>query len=171
MEKELIVAFAFGRERSIVSNLTIGLISEEKSKEILKKGKEVFIFTQYDLPIFFHDYNLEVIRPNEIMNKPPSTYHLAEKAIEWAEKNEIKKIWIVAAEPHLLRATRDITYIAEQRQQKINFRICNKEIESYKNCWFCQNSKQWWTQNRYKWWLREFILLLIPIFFYKKMQR
>jgi late competence protein required for DNA uptake (superfamily II DNA/RNA helicase) len=169
MEKELIVAFAFGKPRLLVPNLVIGVICKEKSEEILKQGKDVVIFTQYDVPIF--NENFEVIRPDEIMNQPPSTYLLAEKAIEWAEKNEIKKIWIVAAEPHLLRATRDITYIAEQRQQKINFRICNKEIKSYKNCWFRRNSKQWWTQNKYKWWLREFILLLIPIFFYKKMQR
>ncbi len=168
MKKELIVAFAFGEGRTIISNLTIGLICEKKAEELVNKKIEPIIFTQYDVPIF--NENREIVRPNEIMNQPPSTYALAEKAVEWAKKNEITKIWIVAAGPHLLRATRDITYIAEQKEIKISFRLCNKEIESYKK-WFSKKSKQWWVQNSYKRWIRELALLLIPIFLYKKIQK
>ncbi len=163
----MMVVYPFGCPNNIESNKTLALITANKVKES-KENKNITVFTQYDILL---DETIEAltIRPDEIMNNPFTTYELSLKAVEWAIENKVTKISIIAAKPHIDRCYRDITYIAEQKKLEINFEKC-KEVYSkhYKKSWFCEESKEWWTRSPWLWWPREMMLLLTPIYFYKK---
>ncbi len=167
--KEAVIVFAFGCPSRIESNIILSYIALNKVKELEEKNKVAIIFTQYDVAIPEENIKVKVVRPNEIMNNPFTTYELSIKAIEWAVKNEIKKLWIVAAPCHFTRCLRDITYVTEQKKAKIKFQTCQEIYQkTYSNDWFCKGSKEWWTRSSWLWWPREIMLLLTPIYFYKK---
>jgi hypothetical protein len=160
--KEGVVGFAFGKPRSIPANNYISMIVCRKSREL-----DAPVFTQFDVLIL--DPTIKVSYATEYVHKTPTTYEVAYQAIDWALKNEIKKLWVVMAPCHLARCFRDIDYVAEQKKAEIEFEIC-QEIYSkeYRKDWFCKRSQQWWTRSWWQWWPRELLLLLTPIFFYKK---
>ena len=158
-KKAGIIAFAFGAPHNIPSNKALAEIALKKAKEL-----DAIIFTQYDVSL---DENFNVVRPNEIMNCPPTTYELSFKAIEWAKKNEIRELWIVAAPYHTFRCLRDLHYVAWEKNFKVEIKTCD-EVKNFTD-WFSRKSMQWWTQSSLHWWLRELPILFTPMPLYKKM--
>ena len=156
-----VVAFAFGAPAEIESNEIIAEIALKKAKEV-----GATIFTQYDVSL---GENFDVVRPNEIMNCPPTTYELAFKAVEWAEEFKINELWIVAAPCHQHRCERDIKYILwlKNKDLEVNVQVCD-EAKNFTE-WFSRKSMYWWTRSPLLWWLRELPLLFTPMYFYKKM--
>ena len=161
MEKEGIVGFAFGKPRSLPANNIISMIICKKAREL-----NAPVFIQFDILVL--DPGIEVFYTKEYAHQDITTYEVASQAIDWAIKNKIKKLWIVAAPPHLTRCTRDITYMAEQRNAEINFRICQETYHKiHSEDWFFKRSKEWWTRNKLFFWIREIFLIFTPIYFYK----
>ncbi len=161
-EKEGIVGFAFGKPRSIPANNIISMIVSRKARKLKAPA-----FIQFDILIL--DPEIEVFYAKEYSHQDITTYEVASQAINWAIKNNIKKLYIVAAPPHLFRVTGDFDYISKEKNAEIEFQIC-KEVynKKYKSNWFCEMSKQWWTRRKIFFWVREMALLFMPIFLYKK---
>jgi hypothetical protein len=87
------------------------------------------------------------------MGQPPTTYQLAQKAVSWAEKEKIEKIWLVAIPPHQLRCWRDLCSLIEEKDSRIDLEVC-------------ENIK--FNKKTYLFWAREIPLLLMPFWIYKK---
>jgi len=158
--KSGILAFAFGAPKTILANQLIAQIATQKAYEL-----KAPIYTQLDIQI--KDKNVKVDFIKEQVSKRPSTLKISEKAIQWAENKNITDLWIVAASPHLWRCARDVSYIVDKKNLKINIHLC-KKINIYpESSWFCINSIQKRTQSKKNWKRRERIIRLIPFYIYK----
>ena len=154
-----IVAFSFGVPYTILSNRRIATIASQKAEEFKAR-----IYTQLDILV---KKGLTVDYTEEEPGKPPPTLRIARGAVKWAQKHNLKELWIVAAKPHLWRCQRDLEQAIKEVKAQIKVRLCQKEIEQFpEKEWFCENSTQKRTrfQNRY---YRERILKCLPFFLYK----
>lgn len=158
-----IVAFAFGMPATIQPNRRIAKIAAEKAHEL-----NAPIYTQLDIRVPLESgVQVEYIE-GEKLGSPPSTLRIARGAIEWAKRNQITDLFIVAAKPHLRRVLRDIEKAA--RENKVRIKVHpSEEIEQYPaDSWFSPDSIQKRTRSRKVWIIRECILNLMPFFLYKR---
>lgn len=169
MRKAGVVAFAFGMPGTILSNRRIAEIATKKAREL-----NAPVYTQLDVFVG-KDVRVERIKQKCIDN-PPSTLRIARGAVEWAKRNDITELWIVAAKPHLWRARRDVQEVVYEKEGITEFQFPDrmirvygcKEVEQYsENSWFCSDSLQDKTCSREEWNKRESLIKLIPFFLYK----
>jgi len=155
-----IVPFAFGAPETILSNRRISQIASENAHEL--NGR---IYTQLDIRI---DEGIPVEYTEEEPGSPPPTLRIARGAVQWAMRNKLTDLWVVAAKPHLWRALRDVQQAVREAGARIEVRVC-KEIEQYpEDSWFCPDSTQDRVRSREAWDKRENILKLMPFFVYKR---
>ena len=146
-----VVAFAFGANWDICSNLRIAEIAREKELRLRSNGASVSIFTQYDVCLEGADH------ASENDHDPPPTLRIAREAIRWAKERGLKELWIVAAKPHLWRACRDMKASLREAGGGIEIYACKKEINEFPEdpWWFCSASTQARTRSRGAWNRRE----------------
>ncbi len=155
-----IVAFAFGTPGTIQSNRRIAEIASKKARELKCR-----VFTQLDIII---ESGIEVTYINQEPNNPPPTLRIARRAVQWAVIHGLTDLWIIAAKPHVWRATRDIEQTVYERGIWIKIHV-SREIEQYpEESWFCSDSTQERARSRKAWNKRERILKLMPFFIYKR---
>jgi hypothetical protein len=148
---------------TIRSNQRIAQIASQKAKELSAP-----VYTQLDIRV---KPGIEVKYTNEEPGNPPPTLRIARGAAQWAKQQGFKKLWIVAAKPHLWRALRDIEKAVRETGVKIKVHTCH-EVEQYpKDSWFCPNSTQKRVRSSEAWYKRERILKLLPFFIYKRIAK
>lgn len=160
MKKVGIVAFAFGVPHDIEPNKIIAEITSEKARE-----SRASVYTQSDIKV---DPDIRVEYIGEDESKPPSTLRMAKDAVAWAQERGISTLYVAAAEPHLWRCIRDLTYAITEGKVQIQVEICEKIKQYPEKVWYCKNSLQVRTQSKTKWRVREFILELMPMSLYAK---
>lgn len=153
-----IVAFAFGRPCSLCSNKIISRIASQKARELSSS-----VYTQLDIVV---ESGIPVEYTEEEKDFPPPTLRIARGATQWAKKEKIDRLLIVAAKPHLWRCVRDLEYALREKGLKIDVATC-KEIEQYSSEWFCPDSDQEHTRSKWTWFFREVILKFMPFSVYK----
>ncbi len=156
-----IVAFGFGVPSTLRSNRIIAKIATDRAQTL-----KAPIFTQADVPV--DDENIEVIYANEEPGNPPPTLRIAREAVRWAQKNQFTELWFAAALPHLPRAWGDLKYAAKEAGWPIGINGCAEILDYTDRDWFCPESEQKHTQSRKNWRLREFILMHMPFWLYKR---
>ena len=119
-----VVAFAFGANWDICSNLRIAEIAREKELRLRSNGASVSIFTQYDVCLEGADH------ASENDHDPPPTLRIAREAIRWAKERGLKELWIVAAKPHLWRACRDMK--ASLRSRRRHRDLCLQKSTNFR---------------------------------------
>jgi hypothetical protein len=159
LEKAGIVAFAFGASDSILSNQRIADIARHKAKAL-----NVRVYTQLDIQV---GPGIEVEYTTEEPGKPPPTLRIARGAIQWAKREGIAVLWVVAAKPHLRRCERDLREAVKEEEVKVAIRVCSGIDKFSDEEWFCPDSTQSRTRSRKDWERRENILALLPFFVYK----
>ena len=161
MTKKGIVVFAFGRPGSILSNKILSHIASKKARD-----SGMAVYTQSDIQIEDR-IEIEFIKERR---KPPTTLQIVKGAIEWAIRNSITELLVIAAKPHLRRCLRDLSYIVKAKGVIIQLNPC-KEIEEYpKEIWFCSDSEQKYTRSKTIWEKREDLLKnVLPFFIYRIM--
>jgi hypothetical protein len=160
MKKSGILAQAFGVPSTIKSNLIIAEIASKKA-EVLGAP----VFTQLDVQV---KLGIQVVYCTEKPGFPPPTLRICRGAVQWAIKDGIDEIWIACAEPHLWRVARDLKYSIKEAKAEITVRIC-EEIKNYKDDdWYRPDSEQKRTCSRKEWVRRELILIVLPMFIYKR---
>ena len=154
-----VVAFAFGAPKTIRSNRRIAKIAFKNARKF-----NGLVYTQLDICV---DEGIPVEYTKEEPGNPPPTLRIARGAVQWAKRNRLTKLLVVAAEPHLWRALRDVRQAVREDGVRIEVRVC-EEIEQYpKDSWFCLDSTQERVRSWKAWNKREIILQLMPFFFYK----
>lgn len=156
------VAFAFGVPASTKANQRIA----EMACTITTPSYPG-IYTQRDIqinralrPRMFITYTAE--RPGY----PPPTLRIARNAVNWGIDNNITTLVIACAYPHLWRCRRDLQIAIKEKKAKIKVIECPEARQ--KKGWFCPESTQDRTRTRLNWYLREIILMIMPVWLYKK---
>ena len=164
MEKVGIVAFAFGVPHTIKANRHIAKIASKKALEFHAQ-----VYTQSDISIDALGFDIEVTYAKEEFGNSPPTLRIARGAVQWAIQNRLRGLWVVAAEPHLIRALRDLRRAADEAGVgQIDIRTCREVFDYIKDFWFCPDSIQERTRSHKTWNKRERILRLLPFFIYKR---
>lgn len=157
-----IVAFAFGAPDVIRSNQRIAQIASQKAREL-----NAPVYTQLDILIEAIAPEIKVTYTDEKPGNPPPTLRIARGAIEWAKRQRLTELLVVAAKPHLWRCVRDLTQSVREAGVPILIRFC-KEIEQFpEDEWYCPDSTQLRARSQKDWQSRERILKLMPFFIYK----
>jgi len=157
MEKNGVVAFAFGAPETILSNRRIALIASRAARTF-----NAPVYTQVDIKL---KPEIEVEYIEEKPGRPPSTLRIARGAVQWAKKNKFEVLLIVAAAPHLWRCQRDLKYAVLEAKAGIVVQVCGDEFR--KDEWYCPNSTWARVRSQEAWQRRERILKLLPMFIYK----
>jgi hypothetical protein len=162
MKKFGVVVFAFGLPSSLVPNQILANVAVRNA---LDKKADIFAqpYTKVRSRMVHVDYTEE---PD---NKPLSTLQVARAAVDWAERNHLTDIEVVAAKPHLPRVMRDLRNTIAEKLSSI--RICPaRQMRGWsdRDVWFSESSLQPWTRNAVAWDRRERILLLMPFWFYRR---
>jgi len=159
LKKTGIIAFAFGAPDNILSNRIISEIASNKAREL-----NSHIYTQLDVRI---EDSVPTERIRERFGEPPSTFRFAREAVNWADQERIEKLWVVAAEPHLWRALRDVREAVREAGALVKVLPCEEIGQYSEDSWFCQDSLQKRTRSRKAWDRRERILKRMPWLLYK----
>lgn len=166
-----IVAFAFGVPHFTLSNKCIAEIAMRKalSQGEWSQGDVVTpapIYTQQDiqLPRFLG----KRYRVKEKEGNPPPTLRIARGAVKWAKQRGIRRLWVVAARPHLWRCVRDLEYAVCEANAQIEVFACKEIMQAPESKWFDPDSTQKRVHSFWKWWPREIILRLMPMAIYKR---
>jgi hypothetical protein len=156
-----VVAFAFGTPYSLLSNVKLADIASIKALE-----ENAPIYTQKDIRL--HTSAL-VEYVDQESDRPPSTLRIARGAVKWAQRNGLHILWVVAAEPHIWRALRDLKMAVLENGADIEIRVCQEEINRYtEDTWFCLDSTQERVRTRKAWNKRERIFKWMPFWLYKR---
>lgn len=158
-----IVVFAFGAPATIHSNRILAKIASDKAHKL-----SIPIYTQADIIL---ENDIDVERIQEKHGNPPPTLKISKRAIRWAEKRHIRKLFVVAATPHLWRCLRDLNAVKEETKYDVSIYVYDEIYRLPDYIWFCPNSRQIWTRSRIIWKLRENILRLMPLWLYKYISR
>ncbi len=162
-----IVAFAFGVPATIVSNRRIAEIASRRAW-----AWNVPVYTQLDVRVedWIHvGAEIEVVYTEEIPGEPPPTLCIARRAVWWANRRHLTRLWVVAAKPHLWRALRDLKEVIHEAGLNIEIRACADDIDKYpEDSWFCADSTQKRTTSRAVWEKRERALCSMPFDHYKR---
>lgn len=167
--KTLIVVFGFGRP-DICSNKLLKMVTIKRIKRMELEGKEVLVVTQRDINLdkLVAEARVEVVYVDE-KGKAPSTYKIVKKAVEILKKNGLSELLIVAARPHIKRILRDFRKVLEKERIKIPMRVAEEVFLAPEEVWFSQRSSQIHTRVKWIWKIREFILMKLPFWLYKKL--
>lgn len=156
-----IVAFAFGTPETILPNKVIAGFTSYKAREFNCR-----VYTQRDICVE-RGVEAEYVRQEE-RDKPPPTLRIARGAIIWAKRYRITKILVVAANPHLWRALRDLKKVILEAGLQIEVQACSELNERYPDdFWFCPDSTQERVRTREAWNKRERIIKMLPFFLYE----
>lgn len=165
MNKNCIVAFAFGTGRNIPPNQELRRIASVRAKEL-----NASVYTQQDIePV----QGIEFIYTQEVSGKVPSTLDIARNAVSWAKAQDVTDLYIVCAKPHMIRCLRDLKYAASHSgaDKKISVHICPEIYDYPENFWYCKDSGQIRTQTKTAFVPRETILTLMPMWLYIRVAR
>jgi hypothetical protein len=160
MKKSGVLAQAFGVPSSILSNCLIAETASKKARSL-----KCPVFTQADIRV---DEGIGVTYCTEEPGSPPPTLRICRESVRWAQKNGVEEIWIACARPHLWRVMRDLKYAIREVKVEIKVRVCDEVYHHLEEKWFCPDSTQKRTRSRSEWMKRERILMLIPMFIYKR---
>jgi len=160
MKKSGVLAQAFGVPRTIKSNRMIAEIASRKAETL---GAPVF--TQKDILV---KPGINVTYCREKPGFPPPTLRICREAVQWAQKNGIEEIWVVCAQPHLWRVKRDLEYAIRETKVAITVWICDEIFNHKEKDWYSPDSTQKRVRSRKDWIRREQILMLLPMFIYKR---
>lgn len=155
-----VVALAFGVPSSIESNRVIAELAMSHARKL-----QAPIFTQTDVSIPA-EYDVEYQQQEP--DQPPPTLCIARAAVEWAVRRKINDLCVVGAKPHLWRCTRDLQFAIEERGATISIRYPEEIAHFPSTTWYCRDSTQGRTRSRWSWLKRELILMLMPMFIYKR---
>lgn len=156
MKKTGIITFAFGKPKTLEANKLIARLAIEYSKI-----NNAPILLQKDIPID----NGNITHVTEFEDMPPPTYTIAKDAIPWIINNNLSKVIIIAAEPHIDRCVRDVEKLLIKNS--LTTEVTCLTVENYHG-WFDKKSTQKRTQSYGSWWFREFILMNMPFVLYEK---
>jgi hypothetical protein len=106
--------------------------------------------------------NYTIERPGD----PPPTLRIARAAVGWAMANGVTTLYVACAYPHLWRCRRDLKLAIKEKKANIAIRICPEAKE--KKGWFCKDCTQSRTKTKSNWYFRELILMIMPVWLYKK---
>lgn len=160
LQRTGIVAFAFGKPETILSNRIIGRIATQEARQ-----RKTMVFTQSDVIV---DADIIVEYAEQQAGLPPSTLQMARNAIAWAKKYEFTRLCVVAATPHLKRCIRDLKKSARENNYSIMVFSSDKMAGYIDDLWYCPNSAQKRTQSSITWVLREKLIFALPFWLYKK---
>ncbi|MDD5589823.1 MAG: hypothetical protein PHQ47_01455 [Candidatus Portnoybacteria bacterium] len=161
-----LIVFAFGAPSGIRSNQ---ILSENAAK--IAAANHWPVYTQADIVI---DKSLfDVTYTAELPGEPPPTLRIARGAAEWALARELDYVFILAAAPHQSRCYRDFCHaLCEIRGKSMPVIWHLMTFGSFKRVpeeeWFCHDSLQSRTRSRAAWERREWILMHMPMFIYKR---
>lgn len=128
------------------------------------------IYTQRDVDItLLHKSDRPRIRVTytvERLGYPPPTLRIARGAVAWAMAHNLSTLYIACAYPHLWRCKRDLKLAIKEKKANIEIRICPEALS--KKGWFCSDCTQSRTRTKANWYIREFILMIMPVWLYKK---
>lgn len=154
-----IIAFAFGMPWAIPPNRIIAEIALKRAREL-----NAAVYTQYDIHI---NNGIEVEHIDQDIDSPPPTLRIARGAVQWAKQQGLKDLLIIAAEPHLWRAMRDVKKAIREAGVEIEVHTCLDIYDHPEDNWFCPTSRQVRTRSKEAWNKRERILKLLPFGIYK----
>lgn len=123
-----IVAFGFAVPETVTSNKQIAEMAEE-----LAALYSAPIFTQYVVKVVTH---ADVTNADDRPNDPPPTLRIARKAVAWAVKRGIEKLFVVAAAPHEWRSMRDMCMAVKESGASI-------KLEYYERAYDFTASPTW----------------------------
>ncbi|MDP3052207.1 MAG: hypothetical protein Q8N42_01730 [bacterium] len=160
---DVIVVFAFGKfdnpEEEPNSHMAY-------YAALFAKNWRVPILTQCDIPIE-PSPSLEVYFAEEKPEKYLSTLGVAKSFASLAKEKGWRKIFVLAAPPHIRRCARDL--------RKLGFEVIKYDCFTKTHCRhdgkmiiYNKKSTQWYTRAWYLWWLRETPLRLVPWKKYEK---
>jgi hypothetical protein len=152
-----VALFLFGIPGKIGPNAIFKKIAEEISRR-----KNAIIFSQRGITFAFN-FSVEYAEGDD---KSP-TLKIAEQAAEWAWRNGLKKIIVVAAGPHARRCKRDIEASLREKNLSIEVSICPEACLYADEYWFCKESGQFRTRHKWYWRIREWVLMRMPFRIYK----
>ena len=155
-----VVAFAFGVPGTILSNRRIAQIAEKLAKDL-----KAPIYTQRD--VWIADLlKVKVEYTPEVIGKPPPTFRIVRGAIEWATRENLNELWVVAATPRLPRVLRDFSWAIDEFHD-INIRVAEEMGFVPEEVWYSPDSRQKRTRSARDWQRAERVLNYLPPFLYK----
>lgn len=154
-----IVAFAFGMPAGIPSNLAISRITS-----LMASWHRLPVFTQKGLIRL--GSGLDATYVAEKPSNPAPTLEIAFQCVDWAIQRKISTLWVVGAEPHLWRCTRDLRYAARKAGAKIAITVAPEVYEVPESILFCANSSQSFHRTRAQWKRNDWIMRNMPMFLY-----
>ncbi len=160
------VAFAFGGPSNTKANQRIAQMACQ-----INITSHPGIYTQMDvdiktLPKDGYRDRMVVTYTVERPGYPPPTLRIARGAVDWAMSNNVSKLHIACAYPHLWRCKRDMSLAILERNARLKIKIC-PEARGKKG-WFCKDCTQSRARLRWLWYTREIIIRLMPVWLYKK---
>jgi hypothetical protein len=163
MQKNGIVAFAFGQPWYVLPNLRILESAQKRSVQM-----QAPIFTQLDIGIDESDFCVTFATQKKT-DGPPPTLRIAREAVQWAIKNGITQLWVICARPHWWRCKRDLRFAIREAKMKgrIKARTPVEIMDSERRQWFTLKSTQPRTRSFREWEKRESILRRMPMILYK----
>lgn len=154
-----VVAFAFGVPYTTQANRQI--------RDIVARARAP-IFTQQDIQ-FPDIWNMDVTYCEGEVGGPPPTLRIAREAVHWAIMQNIDEIMVVAAQPHLSRAMRDMRMAVREWGACILV-VKSPEVGLYhEDSWYSPESTQARAKSARAFLPREYVLRLMPFWLYKKL--
>jgi hypothetical protein len=80
--------------------------------------------------------------------------------------NGVTTLYVACAYPHLWRCRRDLKLAIKEKKANIEIRIRPEALK--KKGWFCKDCTQSRTKTKSNWYFRELILMIMPVWLYKK---
>lgn len=148
------VVFAFGVPETLRSNRLIGEIVSDMVRE-----SRMPVFAQTIIPL---EEGIDVARVSEKPGAYASTLGVAMQAVSWARGRGLRQLSVVAADVHLSRCVRDLSWAASKMGQTITIQTFGVHVG-----WQSASSQvhvrapHWWCP-------REWFLLHLPMGVYRR---
>lgn len=162
--RAVVIVFAFGVPHTLRSNRKIAVIASEKAREL-----DALVYTQLDVQIEPCIKADRIVYTEEKPGCPPPTLRIARGAVEFAMRNGLDEMWVVAAQPHLWRVLRDIKEALREKRKGdwVRVYVCDEIGQYPEDFWFCHDSTQERTRSCKAWEKRELVLQFLPFCIYK----
>lgn len=160
------VAFAFGTPSDTMANQRIAMMS---CQACIPSDPGIYTQMDVDIPdlqVAGKQYGMKVTYTPERPGYPPPTLRIARGAVEWAKANHVTTLYIACAYPHLWRCKRDMRLAIQEKRANIEIKVCPEA--RYTKGWFCKDCTQPRANNRLSWYMREIIIMMMPVWLYKK---
>ncbi|OGG79140.1 hypothetical protein A3A39_00775 [Candidatus Kaiserbacteria bacterium RIFCSPLOWO2_01_FULL_54_13] len=150
---------AFGIPATLWSNRCIAEAASWRA--LVLRGP---VFTQIGIRMWDGIPTFQI--PGESSTSWATTMQMAFGAVDWAQKNGIDELWIVAARSHLARALRDVRFAVRKAGASIEVRAA-PEVGNFSDAdWFRKESGQLRTRSRFFWLCYNTALFLVPMGIY-----